>query len=317
MAGHAPSGSARGQSAPARDLFVPINFVRPQWVRDLAGDTTEVSEEDCFHMHTDADLNEDEGTVMSLHSQDLYIPSAPAPIVEPELLQPERISAEIHSVRELVEHHQGSVQNRRYKIEWENGKCKTLYDYDVSSIDGGLDPTALFEAIEASRDKWLTSNVVGQILTVPMKHITEHQYQDGSSVVEDEVTLYHSSRVGLLYSICRFGLAPSGHSHGITGPWCFAICSRDTFSWGSSVLEKFEGMVLTIKAPRYLLHRQSANTPVTEENIGRGLVSNGAIRAKGNAGFLRWVIAGTRKNAAIPVRKNDALSDSNASSRLL
>ena len=83
------------------------------------------------------------------------------------------------------------------------------------------------------------------------------------------------------------------------------------------MLEKFEGMVLTIKAPRYLLHRQSANTPVTEENIGRGLVSNGAIRAKGNAGFLRWVIAGTRKNAAIPVRKNDALSDSNASSRLL
>ena len=104
MAGHASSGSARGQSAPARDLFVPINFVRPQWVRDLAGGTTEVSEEVCFDMHTDADLNEDEGTVMSLHSQDLYIPSAPAPIVEPELLQPERISAEIHSVRELVEH---------------------------------------------------------------------------------------------------------------------------------------------------------------------------------------------------------------------
>ena len=91
--------------------------------------------------------------------------------------------------------------------------------------------------------------------------------------MEEEVALYHSLRIGLLHDICRFGLAPSGHSHGITGLWCFAICSRDTFRWGSSVLEIFEGMVLTIKAPRYLLHRQSANTPVTEENIGRGLVS--------------------------------------------
>ena len=106
MEGHASSASARGQSAPAHDVFVPINFVRPKWFRDLAGDTTEVSPEVCFDMHTDADLSEDEATAMSWRSECLYIPTAPAPIVEPELLQPERIGKEIKPVRELVEHHQ-------------------------------------------------------------------------------------------------------------------------------------------------------------------------------------------------------------------
>ena len=107
------------------------------------------------------------------------------------------------------------------------------------------------------------------------------------------VTLYHSSRRGLLHGILKDGVHASVPSHNTEGLWTFALQMLSCFGWGRIGIETTFGMVLKLKAPK---------TFHCGDNCPGALHHNREIADEGQFGFLRWVVRGTHRSPLMKVR---------------
>ena len=138
-----------------------------------------------------------------------------------------------------------------------------------------------------------TCDFFGYELVVPVSKTSPATYQDGTPISEDEVTLYHSSRQGLLHGILTDGVHASGPSHGTEGLWTFALQMLSCFRWGRVGMETTFGMVLELKAPK-IFH--------WGDNCPGVLHHNRKIADEGQFGCLRWVVRGTHRSPLMKVR---------------
>lgn len=102
-------------------------------------------------------------------------------------------------------------------------------------------------------------------------------YQDGTPVVEDELSFYHGTNEGLYNSILAKGVCASIPSHSAEGLWVFSLLSPESYDWGMSSLQYFAGHVLHLKIP--------ASCECLRQNR----------RIRGGSehtGHLRWVLNG-------------------------
>ena len=135
-------------------------------------------------------------------------------------------------------------RNRRGR-EWRNGRRRprgNLEDSDWKWTNWSHHPTEEQPNTDCS--------FYGYELRVPLSKRDPNTYQDGTLVVDDEATLYHSTRRGLLHGIIKNGVKASVPSHDTERLWTFLIPMLSGYSWGRTGIETTLGTMLELKAPR-------------------------------------------------------------------
>jgi len=85
-----------------------------------------------------------------------------------------------------------------------------------------------------------------------VQKIHPNVYQDGTAVVEDELSVYHGTNEGLINSILANGVQGSVHFHEADGLWVCSLLAPATCDWAMSPLPYWGGYALHLKVPASL-----------------------------------------------------------------
>ena len=189
-------------------------------------------------------------------------------------------------------HRSGPDQSPMRSIDWESARNELIHRLEPHETPSGLTASQLWDWLE---EHDFSSAHIDQAVRCDIVKVDGTCYQDGPSLQEQELTWFRASRVGLLHSIVKHGLAPLIPAHGTEGLCVFGCISDETYQGGANLLECTEGC----KAPRYLPEQRSPYTPT---QAVRGMQCNRRTRSDGAQGYLEWVATGQHLNCALPIR---------------